>query len=393
MRIIVALLSFLVLSPFLEGQTRAELEQRRERTLRDITYIDNMLKETSRERTQSLNELNILSRKISLREDVISGVREEIALLNDRISLNTLAIKLMEDDLQNLVKEYEKAILHAQRVSKGNPAFAYIFSATDLNQGYKRIKHLQQVAKFRRREAEIIRDLKTRIEANRNTQERDLNDILELRRREELQVEQMMNEQQGKRRLVTSLTSKQKQLQQDLSEKRRIASEIEKEIARVIEEERKRMAASDMAPADKIIGDDFEKNRGRLPWPVERGVVTNHFGVHDHPVFKGTKVDNIGVEITSTGSVAARAVFKGKVMSVFGISGANMAVILRHGKFLTVYQNLINVSVKPGDDVITGQKIGDVFSDPSEEGKSVIKFMIYNEKVKLNPEDWIVGRD
>lgn len=393
MRVLIVLSLIFIFSPSLTAQTRAELEQRRERTLRDINYIDNMLRETSKERTQSLNELNILNRKITLREDVINGVREEIALLNERISLNTVAIELMENDLQNLVKEYEKAILHAQRVSKGNPAFAYIFSASDLNQGYKRIKHLQQVAKFRRREAEIIRDLKSRIEENRITQENDLNDILELRRREELQVEKMLSEQQGKRRLVTNLTSKEKQLQQDLREKKRIATEIEKEIARVIEEERKRLATSDMAPADRIIGDDFEKNRGRLPWPVERGVVTNHFGVHDHPVFKGTKVDNIGVEITSDGNVAAKAVFKGKVMSVFGISGANMAVILRHGKFLSVYQNLINVSVKPGDDVVTGQKIGDVFSDPEDEGKSVIKFMIFNEKVKLNPEDWIVGRD
>lgn len=393
MRIILGLLLAAFLSPVLRAQTRAELEQRRERTLKDITYIDNMLRETSRERTQSLSELNILNRKIALREDVISGVREEIALLNERIALNTVAIELMEMDLQNLIKEYEKAILHAQRVSKGNPAFAYVFSASDLNQGYKRIKHLQQVAKYRRREAEIIRDLKSGIEVNKITQENDLNDILELRRREELQVEKMMNEQQGKRRLITNLTSKEKQLQQDLSEKRRIANEIEREIARIIEEERKRMEASDMAPADRIIGDDFEKNRGRLPWPVERGVVTNHFGVHDHPVFKGTKVDNIGVEITSNGNVSARAVFKGRVMSVFGISGANMAVILRHGKFLTVYQNLVNVNVKPGDEVATGQKIGDVFSDPAEEGKSVIKFMIYNEKVKLNPEEWIVGRE
>jgi septal ring factor EnvC (AmiA/AmiB activator) len=393
MRIILGLLLAAFLSPVLRAQTRAELEQRRERTLKDITYIDNMLRETSRERTQSLSELNILNRKIALREDVISGVREEIALLNERIALNTVAIELMERDLQNLIKEYEKAILHAQRVSKGNPAFAYVFSASDLNQGYKRIKHLQQVAKYRRREAEIIRDLKSGIEVNKITQENDLNDILELRRREELQVEKMMNEQQGKRRLITNLTSKEKQLQQDLSEKRRIANEIEREIARIIEEERKRMEASDMAPADRIIGDDFEKNRGRLPWPVERGVVTNHFGVHDHPVFKGTKVDNIGVEITSNGNVSARAVFKGRVMSVFGISGANMAVILRHGKFLTVYQNLVNVNVKPGDEVATGQKIGDVFSDPAEEGKSVIKFMIYNEKVKLNPEEWIVGRE
>lgn len=388
-----ALLTILFFPLLAYGQTRAELEQKRAKTLDDIFYIDNLLEKTNRERSQNISELNILNRKLTLREDVIKGVREEISLLHERISLNSLAIELMEGDLEGLIREYEKAIMHAQRVSRGEPAFAFILAARDLNQGYKRIKYLQQVAKFRRREAEIIMDLKERIEANRSSQEEDLNDILELRRKEENQLNSLLREQQGKRRLVNSLASKQKQLQQDLKEKQRIAAETEKEIARVIENERKRLAESDMAPADKIIGDDFEKNIGRLPWPVERGVVTTHFGVHDHPVFKGTKVDNIGVEITAEERLVARSVFKGKVMSVFGISGANMAVILRHGKYLSVYQNLVNVIVKPGEDVETKQVIGEVFSDPEENGKSVIKFMIYNEKERLDPEVWIVGRD
>ena len=387
------LLIIIFFPAFIQGQTRADLEQKRSKTLDDITYIDNLLKKTSQERSQSLSELNIVNRKLTLREDVIKGVREEITLLNDRISLNNLAIELMEVDLERLIKEYEKAIMHAQREARGEPAFAYILTSRDLNQGYKRIKYLQQVAKFRRREAEIIIELKSRIETNRISQEEDLNDILELRRREEKQLNKLQDEQQGKKRLVNSLASKQKQLQQDLKEKQRIATEIEKEIARVIEKERKRLATNDMAPADRIIGDDFEKNRGRLPWPVERGVVTTHFGIHDHPVFKGTKVDNIGVEITAEGKLIARAVFKGKVMSVFGISGANMAVIIRHGTYLSVYQNLVNVRVKPGEDVEPKQVVGEVFSDPEENGKSVIKFMIYNEKVRLNPEEWIVGRD
>lgn len=388
-----SILILIFLPAFSQGQTRAELEQKRAKTLEDITYIDNLMKKTARERSESLNELNIVNKKLTLREDIIKGVREEISLLNFRIGLNNLAIELMEGDLEELIREYEKAIMHAQMVAKGEPAFAYILASRDLNQGYKRLKYLQQVAKFRRREAEIITELKGRIESNRISQEADLNDILELRGREEKQITMLLGEQQGKRRLVNSLATKQKQLQQDLNNKQRIATEIEKEIARVIETERKRLAKSEMAPADRIIGDDFEKNRGRLPWPVERGVVTTRFGVHDHPVFKGTKVDNIGIEITAEGRLIARAVFKGKVMSVFGISGANMAVIIRHGTYLSVYQNLVNVRVKPGEDVEPKQILGEVFSEPEDNGKSVIKFMIYNENVRLDPEKWIVGRD
>jgi septal ring factor EnvC (AmiA/AmiB activator) len=375
------------------GQTRSDLENRREKALEEIEYVDNMLKKTSIEKSQSLGQLNILSKKLNLREEVVRGVREEIILLEKRIELNGLAVELMEEDLKVLIKEYEKAIVHAQRVSKGQPDMAYIFSAKDLNQGYKRLKYLQQVAKFRRREAEIIGELKDRVVDSKLALEHDLETIVNLRAREERQISAIQQEQASKRRIVNSLGKKENQLKQDLKQKKLIADQIEKEIERVIEAERKRRAASDLAPEEKLVGDDFAKNRGRLPWPVERGVITSQFGVHDHPVFKGTKVDNIGIEITSGQQVKARAVFNGKVMSVFGIPGGNMAVIIRHGKYLSVYQNIVNVTVAPGDDIVTKQIIGDVFSEPGDGGKSAVKFMIYEEKVKLDPEVWIVKKE
>ena len=336
-----------------------------------------------------MSQLNILSRKLGLREQVIKGMREEVQLLESRIELNELAISMMEDDLEQLIKEYEKAILHAQKASKSQPGIMYIFSARDLNQGYKRMRYLQQVARYRRREAEVIKELSARIEKNKSEQEEDLEAIIELREKEQQQATALLGEQQNRRRIIGNLGQKEKQLKQDLANKRRIAAAIEKEIERVIEEERKRREMVAITPEEQLLGDDFEKNRGRLPWPVERGVITSQFGVHDHPVFKGTKVDNIGVEISSGSKVKARAVFSGKVMSVFGISGGNMAVIIRHGKFLTIYQNLVNVVVKPGDNVTTKQVLGDVFSDPGEGNKSTLKFMIYEEKTKLDPEPWL----
>ena len=302
------------------------------------------------------------------------------------------AIILMEDDLEMLVKDYEKAILHAQRVSKGQPDFAYIFSAKDINQGYKRLKYLQQVAKYRRREAELIIDIKEEIERNKKKQEIDLEEIVSLKQKEEQQQVQLQVELRQKRQLLNGLSRKERQLRKELQDKRRIAGEIEKEIERVIEEERKKRESMELTPEEMLNGDDFAKNRGLLPWPVERGVITSRFGVHDHPLLKGTKVNNIGVEITSNEKVKARAVFNGKVVSVFGISGGNMAVIVRHGQFLTVYQNLVNVVVKPGDNISTKQILGDVFSDSTDSEKCIIKFMIYQEKDKQNPEDWLAKK-
>jgi murein DD-endopeptidase MepM/ murein hydrolase activator NlpD len=122
---------------------------------------------------------------------------------------------------------------------------------------------------------------------------------------------------------------------------------------------------------------------------VEKGIITGHFGLQSHPVLKYVTEDNIDIEITSLGDTPVRSVFKGEVARIFSIPGANMAVIIRHGKYLTVYQNIVNLKVKTGDKVETKQEIGRVFNDSDNGNKAVLKFMIFDEKVKLDPELWI----
>jgi hypothetical protein len=138
------------------GQTKAELEERRKKALEEITYVDNMLQATAREKKESLSELNIIGNKLTLRESILSNIRQEINLLNERIGLNKLAIEMMERDLVSLRKDYRNAVLNSYRISKGYSELTYVLSARDFNQGYKRLKYLQQAAKFRRRETEEI---------------------------------------------------------------------------------------------------------------------------------------------------------------------------------------------------------------------------------------------
>jgi len=389
-RRIFVILVLLAMCYSVKAQTRTELEERRKAALKDIEYLDNMITKTSREKIESMSRLNMIRRKLNLRENIIEDLLREQKLLEGRMELNKMAIDLMNDDVKILVKEYEKAIKHAQKVGKGNPELAYILASKDINQGYKRIKYLQQVAKYRRREAEIILDLKSEIEENRSKLKKDLVEISELKKKEDSQKNKLNREQNSQRRIISGLSRKEKQLRKEIEEKRKIAIEIEKEIERVIEEENRRNRMNEMTPEDRIVGEDFSNNKGRLPWPVERGVITAQFGIHDHPVIKDTKINNIGIEITSGTKESARAIFKGKVMSVFGITGGNMAVIIRHGKYLTVYQNIVNVEVKPGDQVEAKEYIGDVYYDDDE--KSIIKFMIYEEKEKKDPEIWLAKK-
>jgi murein hydrolase activator len=380
----------LVLSNLLSGQTKAELEERRKKTLEEINYVDNLLKETAKEKSEGMSAVKIIGRKLDLRESVIRGMREEIELIAERIDLNNLAVGMMEEDLVKLRNDYAKAVVNSYRSQKGNPELIYILSAKDFNQGYKRLKYLQQVTKFRRREAEIILELKSQIESSKDRLEKDLYRLSDLKSREEHQKRLLENEQEKKQQIVKSLTNKEKQLQKELDEKKRIARRIGKEIERLVEEERRKTIKSEVTPEQKLIGDSFSENMGRLPWPVEKGVITSHFGVHPHPVFKYLTEDNIGIEITSSGKVCARSVFQGVVAKVFAISGANMTVIIRHGKFLSVYANITYVKVKPGDKVVAKQEIGDIYLDPVNGNNSVLKFMIFETSMKyLDPELWI----
>ena len=373
-------------------QTRAELEEMRKKNLEEIEYIDRLLKSTTSQKSESINELRVIGKKLDLREKLINEYGQEISLLEYRISLNRTAGEMLEADLDNMKKEYAKSIISAYKATKGTPALAFILSSTDFNQGYKRLKYIQQVARYRRRESETIETIYLELKDTRERLEKDRKNIGDLRSKEQRQKNILKDEKSKKENLVSSLSKKEQQLQHDLQDKRRIARQIEKEIEKIIEEERKKSTTTTMTEAMKNLGNSFEEGKGRLPWPVEQGIITSHFGLQPHPVLKNVTEDNIGIEITSNGKTDAKAVYRGEVMRVFAISGANMAVILRHGKYLTVYQNLVNVKIKAGDNVLTGQELGQVYVDTQGGNKAVIKFMVYEEKKKLDPEQWLLKK-
>jgi septal ring factor EnvC (AmiA/AmiB activator) len=377
------------LSGLTYSQSRADLENQRRKTLEEIAYVDEVLKNTEKEKEESVYSLRILSNKLSLRESVVNGMNDEINLLNERIELNRLAIDMMEGDLKILKNDYSNSIINSYRLRKSNPEIIYILSAKDFNQGYKRIKYLQQITKFRRNESEIIAELKDEIGETKSRLESDLSKVSDLKQKEEQQKNLLKGEQTKEQRILRSLRNKEKQLQKELEEKKRVAGRIEKEIARIIDEERKKASKGVLTPEQKLISENFVENKGRLPWPVERGVITSHFGKHAHPILKYVTEENIGIEITSQPNTVARSIFKGEVSAVSTIQGANMTVIIKHGKYLSVYNNLVRVRVKKGDNVDTKQVVGDIYQNPDENNNCTLKFMIFEERNALDPEAWI----
>jgi septal ring factor EnvC (AmiA/AmiB activator) len=370
------------------AQSRAQLEARMNSTLEEIDFVDNLLKETAKVKNESLNVIKIIGRKVGLRESVIRDMKDEISMLNERISVNELAIVMMQADVESMKKDYSEAAVNSYKLKKSFPEIIYILSAKDFNQGYKRMKYFQQVAEFRRDEAEVIIEIKNQVEESKIKLQNDLLRLSVLKSKEERQKDLLLSEQNSRQKMVKNLAGKEKQLKKDLEEKKRIAARIENEISKIIEEERKKSIKGDVSPQQKITGDSFGENKGRLPWPVEKGIITSHFGIQQHPVLKYLTEENIGIEITGSGKMSVKSIFDGEVMRVFAISGVNMTVIIRHGKYLSVYANLVNLKVKKGDKVKANQDLGEVYSDP-DSNSSVLKFMIFDTKYQ-DPEVWIL---
>jgi len=414
MRSFLLLLILVFLNLLAHSQSLDELRKKKQKTNEDIKYTTRLLEDAKKNQKKTLNKYNILNKQIELRSSLITGINSEVGVLVEFIDQNAWLVNSLNNDLEDLKKEYAKMIVFAQKNQTNYSKILFILSSNSFNQAYKRLMYLRQYTEYRKRQAELIqwiRDLiqvkVTRLQLQRAEKET----LLQSQKRE---ADQLTQEKKQQGQYLTTLQEKQKEFEKKLREQQHIEAQLSNEIQKIIEEEvrksreraieKARQTAKqtgkpmskpsvgntyEMTPEEKLASGQFEQNKRHLPWPVERGVITDHFGVHDHPVLKNIVVRNNGVDISTIQGAKARAVFAGEVSRVFVVNGGNTAVIIRHGKYLTVYSNLINVQVKSGEKVSIKQTIGTIGTDSDDEAKTVLKFQIWKESEKLNPEEWI----
>ncbi|MBA7517142.1 hypothetical protein ES705_09195 [subsurface metagenome] len=371
-------------------QSSLELEKKKDEALKEINYTNKLLEQTQKNRRTSLNNLILLKNKIKRRKNLISSINEEIKLISETIKEKESVIKSLEEDVKKIRKQYEVMIYFAYRNKKYKSNLSFIFEAENFNQAYKRIKYLQKVAEFRQKQAKLIQRLQKVLTDNIEDLEEDKKEKELLLVEEQKEWDKLNREKGEENRLVVKLQKEEKQLRRKLREKRRIAKKLEKEIERLIAEEaRKAQGLDRLTPEQKLIADNFRSNKGRLPWPTERGIITEKFGLQNHEILKGVQVRNNGVDIATSQGATARTVFEGEVRKIIAIPGANQAVIIRHGNYLSVYQNLVNVAVKTGDNVGVKEGIGTVFTDTNNDNKTVLHFEIWEENKKLDPSVWL----
>lgn len=372
------------------AQSREELEVSKENARTEIKKTNKILKEISRNQNLSLNRIRLLDKQVKNRLELIGNLENELVGISLRIQDNELVISSLTEDIEKIKLEYGRLL---QSVYNRRPPYfelIYLFSSQSLNQVYKRTLYLRQYSQYRKKQVHLIVQIQSLLNLKSDElifQKEQKTIILAELKSENENLDRDISKQRG---YYSKLQRREKELRREIRRNEEITRKLDLEIARILDEEAKKAESIyKLTPEEKLISAEFVNNKGKLPWPTRTGVVTGQFGVHPHPVMKHVKIDNGGIDITTTSGSKVRNVFKGEVMKIIAIPGANQTVIIRHGNFLTVYRNLIDITIKVGDSVDTLHEIGTVYTDRSGGDNTTLHFRIYNEKRNQNPELWL----
>jgi len=407
----------LLLHP-LKAQSRKELEEKKKKTQEEISMTRQVLEETQKKKKQTLNNLVLLGKLINNQNELIQTIREEISGVEDEIAMKTNLINDLEYALEQEKQRLAKVMVQAYKSRSQFSRLAFIFSAQSFNQAVSRIKYIRKIASFQKKLMHDIRDRKMEVNAKLLELEGVKHKKSNLLGTEETERRQLEKDRQNKDMLAKSLNGKERELRKKLTAQqqalKRLDQAIRNLIAKEMESQRRSTApapatssksgtseqstaktgsaapASTLTPETKALSAAFSTNRGKLPWPMERGVITQGFGTYQHPELHGVTLVSNGVDISSVSGAQARAVFKGVVSAVLSIPGQEQAVLVNHGEYFTVYAKLSKVLVKKGDKVDTRQPLGVVFTD--EDGKTELQFQVWQGQKVQNPVLWLQPR-
>lgn len=396
--IIASILLFIGQSLFAQDQRQQNLEAQRKRLQQEIKQINTLLFSNEKRKKSVLTQVEDLSLKINVRRRLIRVTNEQANRLTQQINVNQRSISQQRKELEALKKDYSDMILKSYQSKSGQSRMMFLFSSENFLQAYKRFQYLKQYASFRKKQGELISE-KTQI-----LQELNISLLDQKRKKENLvkenraAEEQYRQEQKSQESLVLELKKKERNFISQIRRKQKKTNEINKEIQRLIREAiiasnkaagRKRNSnVFSLTPEDQLISDNITANKGKLPWPVQQGVVIQRFGRQPHPVVKTAIIQSNGVTIATPKNAQARAVFEGKVMSIIGFKGSNPSVLIQHGNYITTYSNLGEVYVTKGQKVKPKEVIGKVFTNP-ETGKTELKFSVFKANTPVNPKGWI----
>ena len=372
-----------------QTQKIEDLENERKVLKNEILEINSLLINNSKKKKNAFNDLESLTYKINKTETLIKLTNDQINLLNFEVEKNEDKIDKLNVEIIAARKDYSDMIFNSYKSRLKENRLMFLLSAENFLQAFKRSQYFEQFSQNRKEMAlsiqtkvgtvkKIIDTLKTKISVkdsliNFNLSEKKI----------------LSNEKKEQNNLIRSLRKKESAYKKQINDKQRQALLLDKEIDRLIKEAIKEsnknssLSTFSLTPEAKALAESFSKNKGKLPWPVERGVIIQKFGLQSHPVVKTTKIKSNGIVIATTKNANIRSVFNGKVLSILKFKGSNLTVLIQHGNYISVYKNLSKVYVNKGQNVESFDIIGEVFSSNSE-SKTTLQFSIFNNTTALD---------
>ncbi len=394
------------------------LEEKRQSILEEIKQINSLLFKTRKEEKSVLTQVRDINQRINASENLIKVTNQQANLLTRNINDNINKISQLRKELKIMKSDYAAMIQKSYKSKSQQSRLMFLLSSENFLQAYKRVQYMKQYAKFRKKQGEGI--------AEKTKEIQDLNAGLidQKKKKEQLIAENLIaknglsKEKKDQEGLVASLKKDEGKFISQIRDKQKQADVIDKQIDALIREaiaeaNRKAKALADanktstgisevtttttkekansfsLTPEAKALAASFASNKGKLGWPVAKGVVVKSYGTHQHPQFPNVTTNSDGVEIATDENAQIRAIFNGEVLQIQQLKGANKAVMIQHGDYITVYSNLQTLAVKKGDKVTTNQTLGTVAHSVSEQ-KPILKFYIYQNATKMNPADWIL---
>lgn len=380
------------------SQTVSELQARKKKALENLELTSSLIEKTSKSKTQTLTQLNLLNAEIKQRQSVINTLNAEIRGINKDLNKLRNETNKLQQQLDTLKKEYAKLMYHTYYKKSKYDELMFVLSAKDFAESFRRYRYIKQYSEYCQKKTDEINTTKAALGEKLKQTEKVRAERLTVLNERKKENTKLQNEKNKQNKLIKDLKKKEKQLKADLKKQQQLANKLNEQIEKKIAEEAKKSSKPSssgsgksyaLTKEEKLLSGNFEKNQGRLPWPVLKGIVVGHFGIHPHPVLKHVTTNNKGIYIQCPKGSAARAVFDGEVTQVFTIAGSNKTVIIKHGMYRTVYSNLTKVNVKVGQKVKTKDNIGTIYSDPEDGDKTELYFQVWKDRNIHNPENWL----
>jgi len=400
---------FLVLSTFLStgisyAQTNEQkaLEVKREQLQKEISEINRLLFAEKKEKGNVLDQMEALDKKINVRQQLIRVTNQQSNLLNRQINANIRNISKLRADLKSLKEEYATMIQKSYQNKSQQSRLMFLLSSENFFQAFKRMQYLKQYTQYRKEQGEQIMaktDELTQLNIDLTTQRKEKDQLIATNNRAKAQL---MKEMKSQKELLGSIRQNESKyataIRKKKTEARKIDRQIEKLIRNAIAASNKKAGAGKvtkassnkfiLTPEATLVANNFSANKGKLIWPVEKGIKSQGFGVYKDAVYPGIKHQSNGVIITTDEGAMARAIFEGEVIAILSVPGGNKGVQLKHGNFISTYYNLSDLYVKKGDKVAIKAALGKIYTNRSN-GQTRLKFYLYQDTSRLNPEEWV----